>query len=114
MNIIAIDFGHCEDAGTTISEITFSDGRRKSFKVDVLKIQDKDQIILSQIFLTNEQMQKLSGKLRPTFSELKGKSILAIKFLLTLQQANGFVISKFLRLDLIHCAEILRLRNLVK
>ncbi len=71
MNIIAIDFGHCEDAGTTISEITFSDGKRKSFKVDMLKIQDKDQIILSQIFLTNEQMHKLSGKIRPTFSELK-------------------------------------------
>ncbi len=58
--VIGLDIGHC-DTSAACPEMQI-DG---SYLVKRLVILDKEQVISTQVILTNEQMQQLSGHLRP-------------------------------------------------
>ena len=64
---IGIDLGHCETALALPRQVDGSDSR---YEVRRLVGENKDQVIMTQIILTDDQMKKLSGKLRPTYTEL--------------------------------------------
>ena len=64
--IIAIDVGHCENVASYPAPSNDGTG----FTINYYCLQGKEQLISSQIFLTNEQMRQLRGKFRPTFNDL--------------------------------------------
>lgn len=63
---IGIDLGHCETAAALPRQLK-NDSR---YEVRRLVAENKDQVILTQVVLTDEQMRMLSGNLRPSYSEL--------------------------------------------
>lgn len=63
---IGIDLGHCETTAAYPRQ-TQSD----RYEVRRLSLKDKDQVISTQIILTDEQMQKLKGHLRPDYELLR-------------------------------------------
>ncbi len=64
--IIGIDLGHCETAAAIPAQLP----AEKKYTVKRLTSKNKDTVINTQIILTNEQMNLLKGKLRPTYDEL--------------------------------------------
>lgn len=64
---IGIDLGHCETSAAIPCRQN-SNGSR--YEVRRLVTHNKDQVISTQIILTNEQMNKLAGCKRPTYSLL--------------------------------------------
>lgn len=64
--VIGIDLGHCETAAAYVREY---DGDYQSGRISVTNT--RDQIILSQILLTNEQMIMLKGHNRPSYELLQ-------------------------------------------
>ena len=64
---IGIDLGHCETAAALPIQPVPNDTH---YKVRRMDFQDKDHILPTQLILTDEQMEKLSGNLRPTYEEI--------------------------------------------
>lgn len=64
---IGIDLGHCETAAALPIQPVPNDTHYKVHRMD---FQDKDHILPTQLILTDEQMEKLSGNLRPTYEEI--------------------------------------------
>ncbi len=64
---MGIDVGHCESAAAFPRQVNMNDRRHE---VRRLVAENKDQVISTQIILTDKQMRKLSGKLRPSYAEL--------------------------------------------
>ena len=64
---IGIDIGGHETTATFPRQPNGNDSR---FEMRRLVAENMDQVILTQIVLTNEQMRKLSGKLRPSYSDI--------------------------------------------
>lgn len=64
--IIGIDLGHCE----TAAAFPRQPEKDSRYEVRRLVAEDKNQVILTQVVLTDEQMCKLSGNLRPSYSDL--------------------------------------------
>lgn len=64
---IGIDLGHCQTTAAIPVQPIVNDSR---YKVSKLVFDDKNPVINTQIILTNDQMRKLSGKLKPTYLEL--------------------------------------------
>ena len=59
---IGIDLGHCETAMACPRQPDVNDSR---YEVRRLVGEKKDQVVATQLILTNEQMKKLSGDKRP-------------------------------------------------
>ena len=83
MNILGIDLGHCETAVATPKEMQ---GR---YEVTRICPQQKDQIIVTQIVLTNEQMKALKGIKMPSFSVLSKLGEISIGNYLPMSVENG-------------------------
>ena len=66
---IGIDLGHCETAMAFPRQPDVNDSR---YEVRRLVGEKKDQVVATQLILTNEQMKKLSGHKRPEYSLLSG------------------------------------------
>lgn len=64
--IIGIDLGHCETTAAYPRQI-----QADRYEVRRLNLADKDQVIATQIILTDRQMQKLAGNLRPDYQTLQ-------------------------------------------
>ena len=67
---IGIDVGHCETAFAMPRMI------EDQYQVIRLSASNNDNVIVTQIILTNEQMKALKGKKSPTFNELEELSAL--------------------------------------
>lgn len=65
---IGIDLGHCETAVAIPRLVKDENGSR--YEVRRLIVRNKDQVISTQIILTNAQMEKLAGHNRPSYSLL--------------------------------------------
>lgn len=83
MNILGIDLGHCETAVAAPKET------QRGYEVARICPQQKDQIIVTQIVLTNEQMKKLKGNKLPSYSVLSNLGEISIGNYLPMTVEDG-------------------------
>lgn len=83
MNILGIDLGHCETAVAAPKET------QRGYEVSRICPQQKDQIIVTQIVLTNEQMKKLKGNKLPSYSVLSNLGEISIGNYLPMTVEDG-------------------------
>lgn len=93
---ICIDLGHCETTAAYPEQLAANDADTvRNHAVRRLNTKDKDQVISTQIILTAEQMEKLSGHLRPDYQLIRSLGDIQIGNGLPAEVPNGEKFSYF-------------------
>lgn len=93
---ICIDLGHCETTAAFPEQIAANDADAvDNHVVRRLNTKDKDQVISTQIILTAEQMEKLSGHPRPDYQLICSLGAIRIGNGLPVEVPNGEKFSYF-------------------